>query len=158
KIPTLYGEQIQGEGADRHTRLKLNKNGPFPVLPPPPVGLSPATGTEADADSALALPPRQRVYDPMDEPAQALGQLEGDWDAFAAARVWFSYALEALSPPDPEIPGQTLHPIRYPTLQRDPQHMTTIIFRNFPSRAQSYVAERLEEDGWFDDSGWALTG
>jgi hypothetical protein len=30
------------------------------------------------------------------------------------------------------------------------------LFRQAPARAQSYVAERLQKEGWFDESGWAL--
>ncbi len=79
-------------------------------------------------------------------------QLEDHTDAFTVARAWYSYAAEPL--PDPSwIPG------RYQPLkegQRLPR-FTTQIFRNQPARAQSHVAERLEEDGWFDETGWRIT-
>ena len=29
--------------------------------------------------------------------------------------------------------------------------MAMHIFRSYPSRAQAYIAETLEEEGWFDD-------
>jgi hypothetical protein len=136
KIPSLYGERVEGEGSLRATRLKLNKEGPFPVLPPP------------DNDP--------EKYDPVQPPS--LEALTGDWDAFAGARVWYAYAQEALPPANPDLPGQSERPIRDPIHHREPQHMTTIIFRNYPPRAQAYVAERLEEEGWYDAAGWKLAG
>jgi hypothetical protein len=42
------------------------------------------------------------------------------------------------------------------TKQRRPK-FTTAIFRNYPARAQSYAAENLEKEGWFDDKGWLIT-
>src|SRR5258708_17298927 len=39
---------------------------------------------------------------------------------------------------------------------RRPRHMTTLIFRHYPARAQSYIATRLQEEGWFDDAGWEV--
>src|SRR5207253_4651061 len=33
---------------------------------------------------------------------------------------------------------------------------TTVIFRDLPARAQSYVGERLEEEGWFGLEGWKI--
>src|SRR5262249_18327108 len=68
KIPSLYGDRVEGDGAARFTVLKLNKEGPFPLLPP------------KDNDPT--------AYDPVSEPS--LDALAGDWDAFAAARVWYT--------------------------------------------------------------------
>jgi hypothetical protein len=135
KIPSLYSDRIEESGAP-FTPFKLNKEGPFPVLPP------------KDYDP--------EKYKPLDPPwLDALGR---DRDAFAAARAWYVYAVAALPPPDPEIPGQSEKPIVDPVKHREPQHMTTVIFRNYPARAQSYVAERLEEEGCFDETGWKLVG
>jgi hypothetical protein len=78
-----------------------------------------------------------------------------DIDAFQVARSWFSYAVETL--PEPFwIPGR-YKPITDPVRQKLPK-FTTQLFRNNPARSQSYAATRLEEDGWFDDQGWLITG
>jgi hypothetical protein len=135
KVPSLFGDRVEGEGDELHTRYKLNREKPFPVLPPPK-----SAG---------------RNYDPT--VTQSLEELGEDYDAFAAARVWYAYAQEPLPPPDPEMPGASQE-ITDRIHQRIPQHMTTVIFRNYPPRAQSYVGERLEEEGWFDDTGWKLPG
>jgi hypothetical protein len=37
-----------------------------------------------------------------------------------------------------------------------PRRPTIIIFRHFPARAQAYLAETLQEEGWFDDQGWFI--
>ena len=34
--------------------------------------------------------------------------------------------------------------------------MTTVIFRDYPAQAQRFTAERLQDEGWFDDSGWEI--
>jgi hypothetical protein len=36
--------------------------------------------------------------------------------------------------------------------------MAATIFRGYPARGQTYVAEYLERDGWFDDQGWRIAG
>jgi hypothetical protein len=40
--------------------------------------------------------------------------------------------------------------------QRMPKYMAAILFRQQPARAQSYAAERLQQEGWFDDEGWEV--
>src|SRR5207245_2302633 len=120
KIPSLYGDRVDDEGDGRHTQLKKNKEKPFPVVP-------------------------QRPWDP--DRVMSLEEIEGEYDAFAAARTWYKYAQEALPPASKTIPGVTEESVdRF--RQRTPRHLTTIIFRDYPARAQSYVAERLEEEGW----------
>jgi hypothetical protein len=49
------------------------------------------------------------------------------------------------------MPGST-KPVTDRGRQRIPK-MTTLIVRNYPPRAQNYVAERLQREGWFDE-GW----
>jgi hypothetical protein len=75
-------------------------------------------------------------------------------DAFLISRTWTRYAQLPLPDPEPD-PGAkelTYDPVK----QRLPKHMTTMIFRGQPQRAQAYIAERLEEEGWFDDDGWLI--
>src|SRR5262249_53398219 len=45
-----------------------------------------------------------------------------------------------------------------PAHQRKPRYMTTAIFRDHPAQAARYHGEGLEEEGWFDDTGWDIPG
>jgi hypothetical protein len=100
-----------------------------------------------------ALPPR--------EAEGARGQLTNqqklgdDIDVFAIAGAWFTYSQEPLPEPD-FLPGST-KPIVDRARQRRPKHMTTLIFRNQPALAKRDVAERLQEEGWFDNDPWDAT-
>lgn len=74
---------------------------------------------------------------------------DGEQDAFLAARAWYSLANCALPPPTPEPTrdgSSNPDPLKY----RIPKRPATIIFRQGPMRAQSYYAERLTKEGWFD--------
>jgi hypothetical protein len=74
---------------------------------------------------------------------------DAEQDAYMAARAWYSLANKALPPPNPE-PSQfgsyNPDPLKY----RIPKRPATIIFRQGPMRSQSYIAERLTKEGWFD--------
>jgi hypothetical protein len=78
------------------------------------------------------------------------------FDGFAASRAWSGYAHEALPPPDPEVPGEP-GPITDRTRQRKSK-MTVNLFRNHAPRSQTYVGERLQDEGWFGPEGWLITG
>jgi len=39
---------------------------------------------------------------------------------------------------------------------RRPRLLSPVIFQGYPSRAQHYLAERLEKEGWFDETGWEI--
>lgn len=70
-------------------------------------------------------------------------------DAFMAARAWYALANAALPPPNPEpSPNGSFNPD--PLKYRIPRRPATIIFRQGPMRAQSYIADRLTKEGWFD--------
>jgi hypothetical protein len=81
---------------------------------------------------------------------------DNDQDAFQAARGWYMLANSSLPPPSdlPNIDGSfNPDPLKY----RIPKRPATIIFRQGPMRAQTYIAERLTKEGWFDDrEGWAI--
>lgn len=133
RIPSLFEESKDGRW-----ELKANKSlKRFPLLPP-----------------TRTPPPPLRLYDPNEVTWDST--LADDFDAFAAARAWYAYAQEPLPRPDPELPGHSV-PITDRSKQRIPRNITTCIFRNYPPRGQSYVAERLQEEGWFDE-GWKIVG
>jgi hypothetical protein len=41
-------------------------------------------------------------------------------------------------------------------VKRLPRYIAQQIFRSHPARAQAYIAENLEAEGWFDSDGWAI--
>jgi hypothetical protein len=74
---------------------------------------------------------------------------DAEQDAFMTARAWYSSANAALPPPSQE-PSQSGTYNPDPLKYRIPKRPATIIFRQGPMRAQSYIAERLTKEGWFD--------
>src|SRR5258707_15587339 len=76
---------------------------------------------------------------------------DADQDAYMASRDWFTLANRALPPTNGEPnPNGSFNPD--PLKYRIPKRPSTIIFRQGPMRSQSYVAERLTKEGWFDAS------
>ena len=79
-----------------------------------------------------------------------------DTDNFMVARDWYAYSVEPMPPPVREFGGL---PAPYdPRKYRMPRYMAATIFRGYPARGQTYVAEYLEHDGWFDSNGWKIAG
>lgn len=111
------------------------------------------------ADRFPVLPPRHETPRPWQQPPDKTAlhdqsDLSDEDDAYQIARAWFSYAQEPLPKPA-KLPGDS-EPIVNRVYQRLPQHMMTIIFRCHPAQAQRFTAERLQEEGWFDASGWFI--
>jgi hypothetical protein len=106
-----------------------------------------------DVDRFPVLPKSQK--DPNELTWDSLDQMDDSFDAYTAARAWFTYSCETLPEWDPERPGRS-KPITDRVKQRHPK-MTTAIFSHYPARAQSYIAERLQQEGWFDRDGWLIT-
>jgi hypothetical protein len=77
--------------------------------------------------------------------------LPDDFDNFVAARVWYTYAQEPLPPPELANRERAEELGRY----RRAKSKNNILFRQDPARAQSFAAERLEKEGWFDQ-GWEV--
>lgn len=96
-------------------------------------------------------PPHEMAFDPTATTSDS--NLGDDVDAFNVAHTWFCYAQEPLPPPDKKLPGNS-EPITDPAHQRRPKHMTTLLFRNYPAQGTRYMAERLQQEGWFDGEGW----
>jgi hypothetical protein len=78
-----------------------------------------------------------------------------DFDNFTAARDWYSYSVEPLPPPTRELSMFT--PPYDVRRYRMPRYMASSIFRGYPARGQSYIADYLEREGWFDAEGWRIT-
>jgi hypothetical protein len=83
------------------------------------------------------------------------------FDAFDAARGWFGYAIATSPPVKTGTDGRPLpwaspvageyDPFKY----RMPRSPAYIIFRQAYPRSQTYLAERLQKEGWFDQtSSW----
>ncbi len=111
------------------------------------------------ADRFPVLPPKHETARPFQQPPDPTAlndesQLLDEHDGFAIARAWFAYAKEPLPRPS-MFPGHS-EPIENPVYQRLPKHMMTIIFRGHPCLAQRSTAERYLDEGWFDNSGWAI--
>ncbi|MCI0639178.1 MAG: hypothetical protein L0Y70_08890 [Gemmataceae bacterium] len=75
-------------------------------------------------------------------------------DVFLVSRTWYQYSQIPLPPPTRDL---STDPAVNSTKHRVPRYMSITIFRGYPARAQSYVAENLQLDGWFDDEGWVIT-
>jgi hypothetical protein len=112
----------------------------FPILPP-------ATPRRAGIEG----PAWPRPTDPQLTPESV--------DVFVVCRTWYQYAQEPLPPPlkDPgvqsaeekDIEDQNRDRLEKHVIYRTPKTMATPIFRGYPSRAQVYIAENLENEGWF---------
>lgn len=100
------------------------------------VTVSPLKGEE---DRFPVLPPRESKLFPNEMTNDS--DLPDDFNNFGAARAWFSYAQD---PTDEAVS----EPVRLPKM------LTLIIFQGYPARAQAYLAERLQKEGWFDDEPW----
>jgi hypothetical protein len=79
-----------------------------------------------------------------------------DFDNYTVSRDWYTYAVQLMPPPDKHL--TQFDPPYDQTKYRMPRYMSPIIFRGYPARAQTYIAEHLETEGWFDREGWKITG
>jgi hypothetical protein len=126
-IPTLYSPE--GE--------RLGPSQQFPILP-------------------SRFPEGPLEYTPESE-------FTDTFDAFHAARAWFLYSLPVLPPPKKDEQGDPL-PWRSPkpgeydaSRYRMPRSPALVIFRQQGPRAQTYLANRLADEGWFDStSAWEV--
>jgi hypothetical protein len=118
----------------------------FPVLAPP-------TEDPQDPKKYRSVPP-QRLFE-KDNYIKTLTSektLRDSDDPFLVSQGWYAYAQEPIPLPD-KLPGST-QPIEDRARQRKPRYMMTVIFRQYPAQAARYSAERCQEEGWFDESGW----
>ena len=137
-VPSMYVSVPAGGGAASMQSWDPNKKDEllppeerFPVLPP--------KHPRAFDDTALT-----------DE-----STLRDSTDGYGVSHSWFCYAQEPI--PDPDVlPGST-QPIVNRAVQRRPRHMTTLIFRNYPAQGCRYMAERLQQEGWYDEEPWDVS-
>jgi hypothetical protein len=154
RVPSLYPEGTPTPaGADwvanPDTGLDPDNLARFPILPP--------TRTyPAGSPLHLFLPDDDLTERDLITEESPRGNLDS-WDGYKVAGAWYGYAQEPLPPPDRKYAGEN-EPVVDPIHQHVSPHMLTVIFRHYPARAQSYIAERLEEEGWFDDVGWSTKG
>jgi hypothetical protein len=131
----------------------------FPVLPPVKPRVTPLSVSGFGQPSSYG-PPWPHPEGPQLSPEA--------FDVFLICRTWYQYAQEPLPPPMPD-PGVVEAERKY-ALQiardrlernvtyRPAKTMAIQIFRRYPARAQSYIAENLEAEGWFDEEGWPIKG
>ena len=87
--------------------------------------------------------------------------IDDRFDAFLAARAWYAYAQTVVPPNPVDATGQPI-PTGVIFLKgedrfkyRIPRSPALILFRQGAPRAQSYLAERLAKEGWYDtDTVW----
>jgi len=116
----------------------------FPVLPPAPgKGGRPLHSPHRRDEGAVPIPPIN-----SDTP------LHDGHDAYALARAWFDYSMDPVPPPG-DLPGEN-GPVTDRLHQRVPKSMMTSIFRQSGPRAASYMADRMEQEGWFDAGPWPI--
>ena len=150
RVPSLYPEARPTPPGEKWADNPNEKPDPdplerFPVLPPHRDYPSPSTRFFEPYDGLRERDDQSPYTEDLDS-----------WDGYVAARAWYSYSQEPIPDCD-ELPG-SVKDITDPVHQRKPRRMMTLIFRHYPARTQSYVAERLEEEGWYDDEGWSLKG
>jgi len=109
-----------------------------------------------------ALPPQFNEGPEEKHPRSSYSDLTQTFSGYLAARAWFKYANTIVPPNDRDddnnpIPGSVpddFDPFKY----RLPRMPVLILFRQGPPRAQSYQAEMMQKDGWFDGEGWDVDG
>ncbi len=122
----------------------------------------PGTNDPADPNNQYPVLPPAFVEGPDEYHAGT--PFDDRFDAFHAARAWYTYANTVVPPVKLDETGEPLpwatprpgDPEYDPFLHRIPRQPTLIIFKIAPSRAQSYLGERLAKEGWFDEaSAWS---
>lgn len=99
------------------------------------------------------LPPRSAEHwpDPKSETLTPEAM-----DVYVACRTWYEFAQKPLPPPEDN--PRPYNPDYDKTRYRQPKGMVTQLFRAYPARAQVYIADALESEGFFDSDGWAIKG
>ncbi len=124
QIPTRY--DIDNKNLDRKDLL-VSDESQFPIFPPQFVS-------------------KQRELTGRDE-------TNDSYDAFLAARAWYEYAQSIVPPPVEGEPAAAPRRGEYDEYKyRIPTKPMLILFRMHPARSQTYLAEYLQKEGWFDET------
>lgn len=121
----------------------------------------------AAADQQFPVLPPQFDEGP-DEWKAADPASDDDKSGFRAGRAWYQYAQRVVPPnpvwddgrpipapsPKPGPPGKLDWDEYDSTRYRMPRSPMLIIFRQGPPRAQTYMADMENKEGWFDETGW----
>ena len=123
-IPTRYNiASASPEGQD----LLVADESQFPIFPPNFAG-------------------KRREVNGRDE-------TNDSFDAFLAARGWYQYAQSIVPPPVEGEPAAAPRRGEYDEYKyRIPSKPALILFRMQPARSQTYLAEFLQKEGWFDET------
>ena len=78
---------------------------------------------------------------------------DSEADGFLVARAWYVRANDAIPPPNSDPGADTVNPD--PFRYRVPRRPSLVIFRQGAQRVQTYIADRLTKEGWFDKE-WDL--
>ncbi|TMQ35656.1 MAG: hypothetical protein E6K70_01020 [Planctomycetota bacterium] len=107
-----------------------------------------ASDSRGDRSELKSLDQQFPVWPPRDPKGQrrVSDPDQIDLDNFMVARDWYAYEFGGLPAP--------YDPRKY----RMPRYMAATIFRGYPARGQTYIAEYQERDGWFDREGWRIAG
>ena len=131
-VPSRFKPTATADQRDSELEIPRRQ---FPILPPPPA-------REGRPDPTTRTMTQESI------------------DVFLICRTWYQYAQEPLPPPnpDPGVPEKEAEwAIKYDKVRfRLPKAMATQIFRGYPGRAQVFIAENLEAEGWFDEEGWLV--
>jgi hypothetical protein len=105
-----------------------------------------------------ALPPKFPEGEGEAHPRASADDLGESFSGYLAARGWFHYA-NVLAPPNPRDNENNPIPFGSPEQYdqfkyRIPRRPVLILFRQGAPRAQTYQAEMMQKDGWFDSEGW----
>ena len=144
-------EQLQYESPQRIVQF-LDDHRKIPSRYVPIDQAKKATVTVSERKDPLdqfpILPPHQGNW-----PNTNLAELTNESiDVFLVCRTWYEYAQQPLPPANqnPTAIVPDYDKLKY----RVPKGMVTQIFRQYPARAQVYIAETLEGEGFFDQDGW----
>jgi hypothetical protein len=127
-------KDVPGRMEDRSKLDENDRLNEFPVLPPPNAKIPSLQHYPDWHNASLSTP-------------------EEDFDVYICTRAWYAYAQLPL-PPESTDPDNDMKP--FDRLQYRTPKMSTVIFRNYPARAEAYYAENLQLDGWFDEDGWLV--
>ena len=111
-------------------------------------------GEPRSDERAFPIFPQPEGNDRLKSTIRALLEQPGDsLDILHSARSWYDHAQDVVPPPQfkPDAVPTDFDQFRY----RLPARPALIVFRSTPARAQTYLAERLQKEGWFDaNTAW----